>query len=130
MRKDVKKLQDAVGRVVSAVDVEVLFHGVGTKGEVGAILINFADCGQFAMTCAGDGGVFVSRSRTTTGSAPGFVNKRRTLAALCGELRAVSFPPRALRLQIDEHDLLLVNEYDELSVTVDRKPLPPEILSR
>jgi hypothetical protein len=130
MRNEVDKLRGAVGRGVSAVAVEVQFYRVETKGSLSAVLIDFTDGAQFAMGCAGDGSVFVFRSRGNKRSAPGFVIERRTVADLDGELRGVSIPPRALRLEIGEHELMLVNEDDELSLTVDGKALPQRIVRR
>lgn len=130
MKHDIEKLRGAVGRDVSTVAIEVQFYGVETKGSLSAVLVDFTDGAQFALGCAGDGSVSVSRSRGNKGSAPGFVTEHRTVADLAGELRNVSIPPRALRLEIGEHQLLLVNEDDELSLTVDKKSLPQQIFRR
>jgi hypothetical protein len=130
MRTEVEKLRGAVGRDVSGVTVEIQFYGVETKGTLNAVLIAFKDGAEFAMGCAGDGSVSVSRSRGSRGSAPGFVAERRTVADLAGELRDVSIAPGALRLELGKHQLLLVNEDDELSLTVDKKALPQQIFRR
>ena len=88
--------------------VEVQFYGVETKGSLSAVFIDFTDGAQFAMGCAGHGSVYVFRSRGDKENAPGFVTERRTVADLNGELRGMSTPPRALRLEIGEHELQLL----------------------
>jgi hypothetical protein len=125
-----EKLRGAVGRHVRAVALEVQFHGVETKGLPAGALIDFADGARFALGCAGDGGISVTGSHARKGDARGFVTESRTLGDLSGELRSVAVPPHGLRLQIGERELLLVNEDDELSLTVDSKALPQEILRR
>ena len=129
MTKDIQHLRNAVGHVVSEVAAEVLFYSVETKGVLGVVTVRFADGNQFTLGCAGKGGVFVTRSRPATGSAPGFITERRTVE-VGGELRAVSLSPDGLQLEIGKHQLQLVNHDDELSVTVDGKALPRQIFKR
>jgi hypothetical protein len=53
MNNDIERLRDAVGHVVSAVAVEVLFHGVETKGGLGAVLIELANGTKFHYELCG-----------------------------------------------------------------------------
>lgn len=130
MSKGIEKLRRAIGRHVSALSLDVLFYGGETKGDLICVLIDFTDGARFALICGGDGGIFVVRSPGKKGDAPGFVTHSRTLENFRGELRGVSVLPEALRLQIGDRELLLANEGDELSLTVDGKPPPQELLRR
>jgi len=132
MRNDAERLCNAIGQDITSVAAEVLFYGVEPEGYLNAVLVDFADSSQFVMGCAGDGSVSVTRFRGNKGCAPGFFAEWRTVGDLGGQLklRGVSILPHALRLQIGQHEMLLINDDDELAFTVNGKALSPQIFRR
>ena len=128
--KNMEKLRGAVGRLVSAVVIRIQFYGVETKGDLVGVVIDFADGARSWLSCAGDGSIFVAKFRDDKGDAPGFITVSRSLEGVCGELSGISVQPQALQLRIGKRELLVVNDDDELYLTIDNSALPQELLGR
>ncbi|MGH7960656.1 MAG: hypothetical protein ACRERD_02380 [Candidatus Binatia bacterium] len=123
MKRGADQLLRMVGNTVQSLMVEIMFFGLEQRGKIGEVSIAFEAGPRFTFGCAGDGSILVTRSHKQIADAPHTITVWRTLSGVRGELREALAEPNSLRLRIGDATLVLVNNDDEMEVTVNGESL-------
>ena len=127
MKKGHNLLLSRLGTYVQDVIVHVWLFSGDESGEMGEILIAFANRGSLALGCAGDGSVLITPGEKSVGNAPGMSTTKWKIPGLYGDLGKVKFGDVWLELEIGRRRLLLTNVDDQLEVAVDGEEMSRSI---
>lgn len=130
--KVAKQLESSVGATVSQVFVEVSFFNTESQGEINAICIEFADDRFFSLGCAGNGSIFVNKSKCgSIGTIPGQTIECRPILHLSDcTLKAIEIGDTDIRLNLCKYLIQIINNDDELEVIIDGQSLDKKMIIR